>query len=306
MFEPLEAAQEPQPPPRRRRWPARLRLAVRLAMLAVIMGAFLVGLDGCFYLPSNRLHYTPDQFGLAFETVSFTAADGVRLSGWWLPARSQPARGTVIHFHGNAENKSNHVALVTWLPPRGFNVLVWDYRGYGDSEGRVTRAGTIRDGHAALDYVLSRPDVDRWRVFVLGQSLGGAIATVVAAERAEVAAVVVDSSFDSYRNIAARHLQRTLPIPLLPRWLAQALLSGDYEPRDYVARISPRPLLVIAAPEDTICFPDLGRALYDAAGEPRRFLLLSRGAHLEPLIYNIDDVQEQIARFLDDAIAVER
>ena len=302
MFEPLDEAQELPPPLRRRRWPTRLRLGVRVAVLAAVVGMFLIGLDGCFYFPSDRLHYTPGQFGLSFETVSFTAADGVRLSGWWLPAKSERVRGTVIHFHGNAENKSNHVALVPWLPPRGFHVLVWDYRGYGDSEGRVTRAGTIRDGHAALDYVLSRPDVDRSRVFVLGQSLGGAVATVVAAERPEIAAVVVDSSFDSYRNIAARHLQRTLPVPVLTRWLAQALLSGDYEPRDYVARISPRPLLVIAAPEDTICFADLGRALYDAAGEPRRFLLLSRGAHLEPLISNIDDVQEQIARFFEDAV----
>ena len=191
------------------------------------------------------------------------------------------------------------------LVPAGFNLLVFDYRGYGRSEGKPTRAGTVRDGHAALDYLLSRDDVEPQRIVAFGQSLGGAVAAVVAAERSELRAVVLDSTFADYREIAARHLQNLTRFEWPARLLARLLISDGYDPIDYVARISPRPLLVIASAHDEICYPELGRRLFDAAGQPKQWLLLPEGRHLESVADNVDDVQRVIIEFFERAVAEE-
>jgi fermentation-respiration switch protein FrsA (DUF1100 family) len=288
------------------RW---VRWTVRVAALAWIAGAFMVGCDSFFYYPSQRVWDSPGDFGLRSEDVRFRTSDGVLLHGWFLPAdhgarahdASRAARGTVVHFHGNAENITAHLALVEWLPRRGFNLLMFDYRGYGESQGRVSRAGTIRDGHAALDYALSRPDVDPQRVFAFGQSLGGAVAVVVAAERPEFRAVVVESAFGRYRGIAACHLRRTMRWEAPARWLAGSLISGGHDPIDVVGRIAPRPLLVLTAERDAICLPELGRELYEAAGEPREYRLIADAGHLELSTVGGTALHQEICDWLERA-----
>lgn len=295
------------------RWPLRRRVrwAVRGAALLWIAGALIVGCDSFFYYPSRTFYTQPRDLNLSFEDVWLTASDGTKLHGWFLPAdlgsRTRDADSqaattrrypTIVHFHGNAENISNHLPLVAWLPREGFNVLLFDYRGYGRSEGRVGRAGTIQDGLAAVDYALSRPDVDKQRIVLFGQSLGGAVATVVAAERPQVAALIADCTFSSYRRIASAHLRKLLRFEILSDGLAAALVSAKYEPRDYVARIAPRPVLVITSDEDEICYAGLGRELFDAARDPREHIALPRGAHLESVIDNVEGVQTRILAFL--------
>jgi fermentation-respiration switch protein FrsA (DUF1100 family) len=288
-------------PERRKRWWRRFKWTLRVAVLLAIAGKSIVGFDGCFYYPSREVFYTPDQLGLDYEDVTFKASDGVKLSGWFVPARAAP-RGTVIHFHGNADNMTGHVPFVAWLPRGGYNLLVFDYRGYGQSDGKVTRKGTILDGHAALDYVLSRPDVAPQRVFAFGQSIGGAVAIVVAAERPELRAVVVDSAFSSYRRIAAMHLRKMLLSKWLARTAARLALSTDYDPIDHVDRLTPRPLLVIASGKDEICFPELSRELYDAAREPKEFWLVPEATHAEAVFLEPDETQRRITGLFDELV----
>jgi fermentation-respiration switch protein FrsA (DUF1100 family) len=197
---------------------------------------------------------------------------------------------------------TGHVTFAAWLPRAGYNLLVFDYRGYGQSEGKVTRKGTILDGHAALDYVLSRPDVDPQRVFAFGQSIGGAIAIVVAADRPELRAVVVDSTFSSYRRIAAMHLRKLLLFNWLSRTAARLALSADYDPIDSVDQLAPRPLLVIASGQDEICFPELSRELYEAAREPKEFWLVPEATHTEAIFLEPDEAQRRITKWFDKGI----
>lgn len=287
--------------PRRRAW-RRLKWAVRIGLVLVLLGFLIVGFDGCFYYPSSRVFYTPAEFNLTHEEVAFYASDGVRLSGWFLPAQG-PARGTVVHFHGNAENMTSHIAFVAWLPPAGYNLFVFDYRGYGKSAGRVSRAGTIRDGNAALEYVRSRPDVDSERLFFFGQSLGGAVAIVVAADHPEVRAIVVDSTFSGYRRVAARHLRKTLLSDRLARGVARLALSGNHDPIDVVERLSPRPLLVITSGADQICFPELGQELYEAAREPKKLWHVAEAGHTEALILHAAEAERRITQWFERAVA---
>ncbi|HUN82536.1 MAG TPA: alpha/beta hydrolase, partial [Phycisphaerae bacterium] len=109
-------------------------------MFRLLCLCFLVTMLGCdrvFYYPDRRVHGDPAEHGLKYEDVYFAAPDGVRLHGWFFPA-TKPATGTVLHIHGNAANVSAHYEFIRWLPAAGYNVLTFDYRGYGQSGGHVT------------------------------------------------------------------------------------------------------------------------------------------------------------------------
>jgi uncharacterized protein len=127
-----------------------------------------------FFYPDTLQYSNPAQFGLVAEDVWMAASDGSRLHAWFLPSHG-PAKGTVLHLHGNAANVSNHLPLVAWLPARGFNLLTLDYRGFGRSQGTPSLDGVVDDAAAALAYLRTRRDVDSTRLIVVGQSLGGAI-----------------------------------------------------------------------------------------------------------------------------------
>ena len=272
---------------------------VRVVALGfVIWYLIFVGFDGKFYYPNTTIYDRPEMFGLDFEQVSFRTRDGLKLAGWFFPAQGQ-SHGTVIHFHGNAANITAHLSLVSWLPDEGYNLLMFDYRGYGESEGKVTRAGTIMDGHTAIDYVLGRPDVQGRPLFIYGQSLGGAVGIVVAAERPEVQAVVAESPFSGYRRIAARHVRQLVFSKWLAKGIATLTVSSGYDPLDVVEQLAPRPLLVIVAGEDEICFPELGRELFAAAGEPKEFWLAFGAVHLGILSEHYSELRERVTLFFE-------
>ena len=118
----------------------------RIALLALFSGVLVIVLAGCiermFFYPDSATYTTPAQLGVRAEDVQIVTADGSRLHGWFLPAVGN-AKGTVLHLHGNAANVSNHLPLVSWLPARGYNVLMVDYRGFGRSEGKPSLDGIV-------------------------------------------------------------------------------------------------------------------------------------------------------------------
>ncbi len=239
-------------------------------------------LAGCvqsmFYYPDSVRYETPDVLGLRYEPVQFNSADGTRLSGWFLPAadRKNPreVKGTVVHFHGNAQNMSTHWRFVAWLPKQGYNVFVFDYRGYGESAGKPEPKGVFEDSNAALNYVRSRSDVDPERLFVFGQSLGGtnAIAVVGSGNRAGVKAVAIESTFYSYSAIANDKLSG-----------AGLLVSDTYASSKFVAAISPIPLLLIHGTADHVIPSTHSQRLLADAREPKRLIEVPGAGHLEPM-----------------------
>ena len=150
--------------------------------------------DRLFYYPTSVVYGRPESHGLTYESVCFESGDGTALHGWFFPSDG-PTRGTIVHCHGNAGNITGHFEAVRWLPACGWNVLCFDYRGYGRSAGAPSRSGTIEDARAALRYALSRSDVDPRCVVMLGQSLGGSIGIVVAAECDTLRGLAVEGAF---------------------------------------------------------------------------------------------------------------
>jgi fermentation-respiration switch protein FrsA (DUF1100 family) len=167
------------------------------------------------------------------------------------------------------------------LPTRGFNLFVFDYRGYGQSGGKSTREGIHRDSIAALEYVRSREDVDPTRLLVLGQSIGGAcgLAALGEGSRDGVRAVAVDSTFLWYRDVANGALGGTaFTYPLA--WL---LISNDHSPGKSIDQLGSIPVLVLHGSADHIVSIDNGRAVFDAVVGPKRLEVVEGADHMRVL-----------------------
>jgi hypothetical protein len=238
-------------------------LYVGLALVLYLLQGRMVFLP---HLPGRALDATPEAIGLDYEDAVIETADGERLHGWFVPADA--ARGTLLFFHGNAGNISHRLDSLAIFNRLGLDVLMVDYRGYGQSSGEPSEAGTYRDARAAWDWLVARgvpPD----RIVVFGRSLGGAIGAWLAGQ-ADVspAGLIVESSFTSGADMA-RRLYPWLPARLITRL--------KYPVRDHLAAAT-SPVLVIHSRDDEIIPFDMGRALFDAAPEPKTFFEL-RGDH---------------------------
>lgn len=238
--------------------------------------------DRLFFYPTTKEYESPEKSGLAVESVFFQTVDRVRLHGLFFPALESP-RGTVLHFHGNAGNVTGHWPFIAWLPPAGWNVLCFDYRGFGRSEGRISQRGSVLDGHAALDYVMGRPDVDPARVVAFGQSLGGAVAVVLGAERTELRGFLLEAAFSGYRTIARWHLARNPLLFALAWWVPPLLIDRRFDAVEHIPRLAPRPILIMHGMEDrTVPWP-MAVELYQAAGEPKELWPIPDLGHLESI-----------------------
>jgi uncharacterized protein len=272
-----------------------VRLLVALAAVLALTGC----VQSAFYQPDRVLYDTPRRLGLKFEQVVFPSKDGTRLAGWFIPARGyadpRRAKGTVIHFHGNAQNMSAHWQFVDWLPERGYNLFVFDYRGYGASEGSPEPKGVFEDSNAALNYLRARPDVDAARLLVFGQSLGGnnAIAVVGSGNRDGVKAVAIEATFFSYSAIASDKL------------IGAGVLADDtYSAERFVAALSPLPLLLLHGTADPVIPYAHAERLFAKAAEPKRLIRIEGARHTEAFAVRYGELyRQQVVDFFDAALA---
>jgi uncharacterized protein len=254
--------------------------------------------DRFFYYPDQAIYGSPEDHGFTYESVVFPGENGLRLHGWFFPAVGR-AQGTVVHFHGNAGNITGHFEAVAWLPAAGWNVFCFDYRGYGRSQGTVTRAGTVSDGHAAIDYVRSRQDVDGDHIVVFGQSLGGAVGIVVAAEQPEIRGLAAEGAFGSYQRMArhvCRHQWYTWGIAgIISDWM----ISLGYDAEDYIGRISPRPVYLFHGTADDIVPYEMSNHLFSVAGDPKEIWLAEGLGHTDSLFELPNVARPRLTCFFD-------
>ena len=223
-------------------------------------------MNALLYLPARRIVGTPAAVGLRFSDVEFRADDGERLHGWWVPARV-PAIGHVLLCHGNAGNVGDRIPHLALLSAAGFDVLVFDFRGYGRSSGRPSERGTHLDARAARDALVCQEGVDAARVVYLGESLGGAVALALALELPP-AGLILQSAFTSVRDMARRHY------PLLPR----AVVPDAYPNLRRIRRLR-APLLMLHGANDSIVPLMHGEELYAAAPGPKRIEVFPDAGH---------------------------
>jgi fermentation-respiration switch protein FrsA (DUF1100 family) len=257
---------------------------MRIRLAVILLAVVPAGCTSLFFQPHRVQVHTPDQLGLTYQGVRFSADDGVELYGWFLPAKGG-ALGTILHLHGNAENISTHLAGVAWVPAGGFNLFVFDYRGYGASEGRPDLEGAQKDIDAAMRTLLARDDIDKNRIVMYGQSLGGALAVYNVAHspfRDHIRALVIESAFSGYVEIAREKFADhwfTWPFQWLP-WLT---VDDRFSPLPEIKKVSPIPLLILHGDRDATVPPHHGRQLYDAALEPKQLWIVPGAGHIQAM-----------------------
>ncbi|MCX6110135.1 MAG: alpha/beta hydrolase [Proteobacteria bacterium] len=267
-----------------------------LGLLALVVS----GCNSLYYFPDQVDYVRPDKLKLSYQEHNLDEADGTRLNLWHIaPAAGKDRRAVVVHFHGNAQNMSAHFLFVAWLAKAGYDVVTFDYRGYGRSSGVPERAGLFRDGRAVLDWVRQAPELRGKDVIVFGQSLGGAVATVVVAEAppGQVKVLAVESTFASYRDLAQAKLADvwlTWPfqVPL------SYLISDEDSPVAYAPRLR-LPFLSIHGTVDPVIPLAEGKALYDAVGsKDKEFWSLPGEGHTPAFAAEETQWQQPFIKFL--------
>ncbi|MDF3129819.1 alpha/beta hydrolase [Kiritimatiellaeota bacterium B1221] len=283
--------------------PAKIKkLPFLAALLLMLLGSGCA--NGIFYQPSRRMAAAPDSRELQYEAVNFRSADGTALTGWWLPANGEP-KGTVIHFHGNAQNMSTHVQYAEWLPAAGYNLFVFDYRGYGRSGGTPNRKGVIRDGVAALTTVHARSDIDKTKLYVWGQSLGGTVALQsMVHTNIPVQAAIIDSTFYSFSKIAADKM-RQFPWFLQPlRLFRPLLISPGYDASSAVKELPALPLFFIHGENDRVIPASHSQKLHTLAPDHAGLWIIPGAGHCDAVLRFPEKVRPRILQFLEAPLQV--
>jgi len=267
----------------------------QIVLIVVIVYAGVVAILGIFqsrfiYFPSRPLDATPEDVNLPYEDVQFESEDGLRLSGWFIPAQQE--RGTILFCHGNAGNISHRLDSIAIFHRLGMSTFIFDYRGYGKSEGKPTEKGTYRDAKAAWQFLVEKKQIAPEKIVIFGRSLGGAIGAWLARKH-RPGALIMESTFTSIRDIAS-DVYPYLPVRHLTRF--------DYDAARYVSAVSCPVMIAHSRNDDLIPFAH-GERLFKAAGEPKAFLEMT-GSHNDGFIATgaayVDGLDAFLAHNFDD------
>jgi fermentation-respiration switch protein FrsA (DUF1100 family) len=262
-------------------------IALGLLLGYAALAAFLYAFQSRFiYFPEmgRADRASPAQLRLPFEELRIMTADGEQLHGWFVPAAD--ARGSVLFLHGNAGSIAHRLDWLPLFQRLRLSALLVDYRGFGQSTGRPSEAGTHADAEAAWRHLTEARGIPAARIVVMGESLGAAVAARLAA-RAGPAALVLHSAFTSAPDLAA-DLYPFLPARLLTRYAYDTLAA---------VRELRCPLLVAHSPGDEIVPLAHGRRLYEAASVPKQWLELA-GGHNDGFIFMREEWAHRFEEFL--------
>ena len=243
--------------------------------------------DSLIFLPDRTLDTTPDKEGMTCEDVRIAVTPSEAIHAWYFPRmQSLEPAGTVLICHGNAGNISQRLSTAQMFLDLGCSVLLFDYRGYGLSDGRPSEKNTYADARAAWNWLLSEKQVHPQSLFVFGRSLGGAVAVELAGQ-VKCGGLILESTFTSAANMG-QWLYPFLPI----KWLSRT----RFDSQSRIGKLN-CPILVAHSPSDEMVPFSLGRALYEAAGPDKRFVELA-GGHNELRSLNNDLYRKVLRDFL--------
>ncbi|MCH7622841.1 MAG: alpha/beta hydrolase [Nitrospinae bacterium] len=274
-----------------------LQTAGGILALLLLYAVFLVACeDKIIYHPHKYPQgiWNPSSFNVKVEDVFFQAKDGTKLHGWYIPSAN--AQATLLWFHGNAGNLTHRLENIQQLQPLALNIFIFDYRGYGKSEGKPSEAGIYQDSQAAYDYLIREKNVvPLENLFLFGRSLGGICAVEVASSN-PAAGLILESVFTSARDMAGQ------VFPLLPiGWAIRSKFSA-VEKVPYLKL----PKLFLHGTKDEIVPYKLGRKLYSAAAEPKEFYDIEGAGHNDTYGVGVREYFSALNRFITDTLKMEK
>ena len=245
------------------------------------------------FFPESEVSSTPAQVGLQYEDVYLTAPDGLKLHGWFLPAPEDavgPDTQTWLWFHGNGGNLGTRVGqLERAYRLLGVHQFIFDYRGYGNSEGKPSERGTYLDARAAMSYLEKRPDVDSSQIVYFGHSLGAAVAIELAVSRPPAGMALI-APFSSIRDMA----KLALPLPF-----AGWVVRNHYNSVALIPKVH-APLVILHGELDEIVPHSQGLKLFEAANQPKRFVTLPGASHNNAHHVAADVMASALVEFRDE------
>ncbi|MBC8282786.1 MAG: alpha/beta hydrolase [Nitrospinae bacterium] len=264
-----------------------------VAVLFILYEVLLVGCEKFFFPPAKypEGYWDPASLGLQVRDVYFQSDDGVKLHGWFVA--SPNARATLLWFHGNAGNLSHRLDNIQRLLPLNLNIFIFDYRGYGRSEGEPDEKGIYKDSQAAYNKVLELEGVSVESLFLFGRSLGG-ICAVETALNNKAQGLILESVFTSASDMSRKIF------PLIPLgWAIRSKL-------DAIGKVSQltMPKLFLHGNRDEIVPFDLGRKLFDAASEPKTFYTIEGAGHNDTYIMGGRDYFSALDGFISETLKI--
>ena len=237
-----------------------ISIFVVLLIAYLVLGCTLYFMQPKFlYSPVREAPYMPDELGLDFENVVFRSADGLKLTGWYIHAKDSEL--TVLFCQGNGGNMMYCLDSINIFYNLGLNCFIFDYRGYGSSDGKPSEDGTYLDAAAAYKWLTEERKISSDNIIIFGRSLGGSIAAHLAGN-ARAKALVIDSAFTSYVDIGKKFY------PYMPvRWFARF----KYTTIDYIRKVH-CPVMIIHSRNDEVVPFEFGLGLYEAADGPKEFV----------------------------------
>jgi fermentation-respiration switch protein FrsA (DUF1100 family) len=270
-----------------------------LSILLLIL--FCSGCSHLFYQPTKKHFLDPKQFKLTYEDVFFTSKDGTKLHGWFFKAKTQDVKGTVVQFHGNAQNISTHFFSLIWMIDHGYNLFTFDYRGYGKSEGEGSQKGVYEDALAAIETGHSFYAANGAGKFIIyGQSLGGIIssrAVVDSKYKDEITLLVQDSTFSSYQNLAFEKTSHSWLLFIVSP-LVYVLVSDEYASDKVLDKLK-IPVLVIVNQKDDVIPQKFGKKIYKKLKTEKWLWKYPNGRHIETFHHDQGRARGEFLRLLD-------
>ena len=260
------------------------------SVLIPILALFLFGgwiyfqQPSMIFYPVRNLSATPTDWGFDYDDVTLKTTDGTKLHGWYIPYAG--ADRVLLFFHGNAGNMSHRGESVDIFHRLGLNIFIFDYRGYGKSEGRPSEAGLYSDARAAWQYLTDTKGIKRENIIIFGRSLGGAVAAQLAAE-VQPGFLILESTFSSAKEMAND------VFPVISRIVP---LRFEFKTVEYIKQID-SPVLVVHSPDDEIIPYQLGKKVFQAAKNPKSFLEL-HGDHNGGFLMSQPGYKNALGKFL--------
>ncbi len=252
-------------------------------MKYILLALMISGCTSVFFQPSTQVFPAAFDKNITPRPFRIPSFDQTPLSAWYFSAPKQPAKALVVQFHGNAENMTTHFQSVHWLAAEGYDLITFDYRGYGSSPGDPSMTEVSKDVIATIQYADKLASEKKLSLILIGQSLGGSLLLNALQELRpkNLKAIVIEGGFYSYRQIAREKLELFwLTKPL--KFLTSVLISDLYSPggKDKLARLPRVPKYLLYSEQDPVVPFNHGEKIFSEMSEPKYFWPHSERGHI--------------------------
>jgi len=252
------------------------KIVIRISA-AMLLCYFLSACTSLIFRPQSDHESVPIEIDTIKQDIYFRSQDGTKLHGWHLPSTQDPLnpKKTILYLHGTTKNISRHLGFVSWLPEKGYEVFLFDYRGYGKSEGKAHMDGVLADIDAAIRFVANKK-ANQQKIIIMGHSLGasmGIYALNQSEKKNQIESFIVISAFSDYQKVT-RDFLNDYWFSWLFQWPLSLTMTNEYRPLDYVSSLSPIETYFLHGENDEIIRPYHSVALFEAALQPKSISVL--------------------------------